>query len=200
MNTNDKRYIKNEKLITCEFMQLLSEKGYSETTIAELCEKCLISKTTFYSHYESKDDLLKAAIDGLLENLFNEYEKILGKYSENAIESLVAFTDVTFDYVDRNFDKFYTFFLRDYEINFSRRFVQLLKKFPIDLNDIQRNRTEAGILVDFLDYGSVAAISNWVLSKRRLNLEEIKKLMNPSQSVVAQQIIKYYLEENLQRN
>lgn len=45
------------------FAAAVTEKGYTETTIADIAARAQISQATFYAHFESKEDALHAAID-----------------------------------------------------------------------------------------------------------------------------------------
>lgn len=38
---------------------LFKEYGYEQVTIIQICEKAKVSKSTFYYHYETKEDLIK---------------------------------------------------------------------------------------------------------------------------------------------
>ncbi|WP_311408490.1 TetR/AcrR family transcriptional regulator [Liquorilactobacillus uvarum] len=58
----DKREIKTERLIETTFINILSEKDLAKVTVKEICEKALISKSTFYDHYVDKYALLDTII------------------------------------------------------------------------------------------------------------------------------------------
>lgn len=45
------------------FAAVVAEKGYAETTIADIAARAQISQATFYAHFESKEDALFAAIE-----------------------------------------------------------------------------------------------------------------------------------------
>lgn len=49
--------------------QLFQEKGYNQVTIQDICDACEITKTTFYYHMKSKDDLIINNYDIITENL-----------------------------------------------------------------------------------------------------------------------------------
>lgn len=49
--------------------QLFLEKGYHNVTIIDICESCKISKTTFYYHIKSKEDIILHFYDSLTHNI-----------------------------------------------------------------------------------------------------------------------------------
>lgn len=49
--------------------QLFLERGYPNVTIQDICEACGITKTTFYYHLKSKEDLIINNYDPITSNL-----------------------------------------------------------------------------------------------------------------------------------
>ncbi|NBD24961.1 TetR/AcrR family transcriptional regulator [Paenibacillus glycinis] len=48
-----------KKKIFAVAKELILSKGYNNVTVDEICEKCEISKGTFYIYYKSKEDIVK---------------------------------------------------------------------------------------------------------------------------------------------
>ena len=73
--TKDPRIIKSQRDIQAAFITLLNQKDFTAITIQDICNEALISRSTFYSHYLDKYDLLEQIIDKTLINfemLFQE--------------------------------------------------------------------------------------------------------------------------------
>lgn len=73
MNKNDLRYIKTENIIKNTFIDLIEEVGLKKTTISLICEKALISRNTFYLHYETIDDLIDSIYEDIRKDFENQY-------------------------------------------------------------------------------------------------------------------------------
>ena len=58
MNKQDSRFITSEKRIKEAFFELLSRKSIDEIRTQEIISSAGINKSTFYSHYKDKYDLL----------------------------------------------------------------------------------------------------------------------------------------------
>ncbi len=61
----DRRQRKTREAIFTALIALLSKKDFTQITVSEIIEKADISRATFYSHFETKDDLLKALCEDL---------------------------------------------------------------------------------------------------------------------------------------
>ncbi|WEG14660.1 TetR/AcrR family transcriptional regulator [Pullulanibacillus sp. KACC 23026] len=55
-------------------INLFTEKGYMETSVLDLVEQARVSKSTFYQHFETKEDLLIHLCQTLQEELIEEVE------------------------------------------------------------------------------------------------------------------------------
>ncbi len=71
----DRRQIKTRKSVFRAFTELLDEKGYSATTIQDIIDRADIGRSTFYSHFETKEDLLKAMCEDIFNHAFSGQHK-----------------------------------------------------------------------------------------------------------------------------
>lgn len=67
----DRRQRKTREAIFAAFIALLSKKDFGQITVGEIIEQADIGRATFYSHFESKDFLLKELCDELFCHIFD---------------------------------------------------------------------------------------------------------------------------------
>lgn len=71
----DLRVIKTKNLIYNTLIELMKDKTFEEIKVSDICNKALINRSTFYSHYEDKYDLLVDFINSLKDEFVTELNK-----------------------------------------------------------------------------------------------------------------------------
>jgi AcrR family transcriptional regulator len=66
----DRRQKKTREAIYSAFAKLLSKESYSSITVKEIIDGADIGRSTFYAHFETKDDLLAGISDDLFNHVF----------------------------------------------------------------------------------------------------------------------------------
>ena len=67
----DRRQRKTREAIFTAFIALLSNKDFGQITVGEIIEQADIGRATFYSHFETKDFLLKELCEELFCHIFD---------------------------------------------------------------------------------------------------------------------------------
>lgn len=68
--TVDLRIKRTQKAIKESFFALIEEKDFEHISVKDITERAMISRNTFYLHYEDKYDLLNKICDELMRKLF----------------------------------------------------------------------------------------------------------------------------------
>jgi AcrR family transcriptional regulator len=75
-NIPDRRVRKTRKLLQDALIELVAEKGYESVTIREVLDRANVGRSTFYAHFQDKDQLLHSVLDYLGE-LFDQHKERL---------------------------------------------------------------------------------------------------------------------------
>src|SRR5215813_1391152 len=73
-NIPDRRVQKTRKLLQDALIELVAEKGYESVSIREILDRANVGRSTFYAHFQDKDQLLHSILDRL-DELFEQHKK-----------------------------------------------------------------------------------------------------------------------------
>lgn len=81
-NELDRRALKTRHAIHEALYSLMQEKKYSKITIQNIIDRANVGRSTFYSHYTTKDELLLSSVEHILEML-NQYIESYGETNDD---------------------------------------------------------------------------------------------------------------------
>lgn len=73
--TPDRRIQRTRQLLLNSLIELILEKGYEAITVQNIIDRANVGRSTFYSHFQDKEDLLLSGFESLgdvFENFFNQ--------------------------------------------------------------------------------------------------------------------------------
>lgn len=94
----DMRVVKSKKCITEAFLEIRAKKELRKITVKEVCEKALVNKSTFYSHYNDIFDLSDKIESEMIISIVNSIphpEYIVENSSGFSLELINAFYENT---------------------------------------------------------------------------------------------------------
>ena len=65
----DRRVQRTRELLSHALMSLIKEKGYEAVTVQNIIDRANLGRSTFYAHYQDKEDLLMRSIEEVIHHL-----------------------------------------------------------------------------------------------------------------------------------
>lgn len=84
----DRRQRKTRKAIYEAFEALMASEHYRNVTVAQIIERADIGRSTFYAHFETKDDLLQEMCKEMFDHIFEGVNEYCITHPDLATESL----------------------------------------------------------------------------------------------------------------
>lgn len=165
----DRRQEKTQAIIIEAFIQLLMKKSYNKITVKEIIDTANIGRSTFYNHYETKDELLEALCDHLFDHVFaknNQFNKdakhIITHMLYHLQEDHIVLTKLLVSESSELFVKYFKQYLCRMEMN------ALIEPFLEAYPDIPKDCIQNHIVTSF-----VSMVQYWLANKMKQTPEEI---------------------------
>src|SRR5438105_4881883 len=71
---SDRRSQRTRQLISDALVSLLLEQRYADLTIQDILDRANVGRSTFYAHYQDKDDLLISTIERVFAQLRDQHD------------------------------------------------------------------------------------------------------------------------------
>ena len=182
----DRRIIRSKRLLKHSLISLLGEKSFNDITITDIVNRSELNRSTFYSHFSNKEELLNFIIDDLLAGM------ILSMKNDDAPNLLITTqTEFTrqstlklFSYISEHASFFktlmnyhrvphFSFCLSDSLYNF---YLSKIKEERHSSNQINMNH---GFLANYIASIIVGFIYHWLIhTDNKYNPEYINKEFN----------------------
>jgi AcrR family transcriptional regulator len=96
-NSSDRRAQRTARLVTGALASLMAERRYDAITVQDILDRADVGRSTFYTHYYGKEDVLATSLEGVLDALSRHlaHEPAQGRH---VIPSLALFCHVQENY------------------------------------------------------------------------------------------------------
>jgi len=178
--TQDRRVQRTQQSIRRALFELIRERGFEALSVQDIIDRANVARATFYTHFQSKDDLLLSGFEELRASL-KERQRIALAEGRNLDETMLAFSREMFAHADEHRALFRAMVGKKSGAHVQRRIHQLLLDLVRD--DVKalavRERSASGpseALVQFLAGSFFGLLIWWLNAKAQLSVEEVDRL------------------------
>lgn len=180
-NKTDLRIQRTQKAIVDAFYELLDEKSFGSITVIDICDRALINRGTFYTHFEDKYSLLDKCISDIMYGL---HEQVKRAHGEN---DLITYYNEVMDlgicFLDNNRKRIRTIILKADSALVFDKVHEILTHNIINRLSHARPRDGKGslpsdILAEFFAGGIISLIKWWLLDEPNYTLDDIRKQLS----------------------
>lgn len=104
-NATDRRVPRTRAMLQHALNSLILKKGYEAISIKDICDEANVGRSTFYAHYESKDDLKRSGLDHLRRQLVDRQNDARTAAGETGGRSL-TFSLTMFEHARDHIDQY----------------------------------------------------------------------------------------------
>ena len=167
----DRRILKTKAALRDAMLSLMAPKGWDEMTIQEICDAANVGRSTFYVHYQSKDDLLSEGMNDLRDMLAGQIARFDGPG--------FYFLTGLLDHMAEQREVFKAAIGRRSGYGVARRFKEMV--FQLVEIDLKRRDHPARLspwIARFVAGGIVDAMAWWVDAPGAPSIEEMERALN----------------------
>ena len=156
-------YAGNTRLMDEALLQLLEKKDFAFLSVKEICQKAGVSRSTFYLHYETIDDLLEEATEWLNEKFVASFPKDVALSLHGKILTSREFLLPYLTFVKENRRAFRLVYQKPELFSAEKTFRAMYRDvFDPALDSFNVAENEKEYVLEFYTKGSLAIIQRWV--------------------------------------
>ena len=179
------------------FLELLGEKDFAYITVKEICKRAGVSRSTFYLHYETVNDLVRECVEYLQDRFLESFEgqtlprvDNLSDYPENELYFITPDYLVPYlTFIKNNAVLFRVALAQadvldmkaSYELLFTHVFSPILDRFHVDAS-------EQRYLMTFYIHGLIAIVNEWLAGGCKESIETIAKIIQSRIPIIQSRI------------
>jgi AcrR family transcriptional regulator len=65
VNPNDRRVLRTRRMLRDALIELITERGWDNVSVQDICDRADVGRSTFYTHFADKEELLLGGFDDL---------------------------------------------------------------------------------------------------------------------------------------
>lgn len=167
----DLRITKTDKIIKDAFIELADNIGFEKITVINLTKKAMISRTTFYSHYKDKYDLLEKFENEILDGIKNIVT------DDCYIENIFSFLIKIYQYVEEHKKIFKILLCNNIDESFYFKFHEAIRTLYNKNIDTEMIEVPENYALALIIGVHTSIISEWIKSGMKESPEELVSML-----------------------
>jgi len=100
----DRRINRTRLLLRSAMTSLIRERGFEALTVQDIIDRADVGRSTFYTHFKSKEDLLKGAVD-MMRSTLRQFQRRALEQAKHE-DRMFAFSRELFEHAAQNLEVF----------------------------------------------------------------------------------------------
>lgn len=171
----DLRTKRTYKLLQDSLFELLSKKPFDEIKVNDICDLAMIHRTTFYTHFSDKYELLEYTISEVEKEITSNLKPYAYSNLEDFYKNMIM---SVLNYIDEHRKFFRSIIKKNEDTGFLKIFNHTCTSY---MNEMLKKEEESGIthtvpielISEFYAGSVISTISWWVKTNSRLSKEEL---------------------------
>lgn len=172
-NVSDKRMKRTKSIFHETLLLLLQEKEFSSISISEIVRTADVNRSTFYFHYEQKEDLLEEMVNTTLEKMIVAFRKPHISYQVMNITEIS--TIPLFEHFTENKVFYKTMLSSRVPIHLQDRMIDVMENhYQLDIDFYLpqlREDIDYQLFISYRVHGLIGFIVNWIKHDFKYPLE-----------------------------
>lgn len=180
-NKSNSKKAETQKLLEETLGTLLEEKSFEEIKVSDICAKAKIHRSTFYTYYNDKYELLKSKLDKYEAKFldFLRKYKIEGKLTDSHVDIMIEI--LKYFYFNKEYLKI--IFQNNREGSIIKILQKYLEAYIIEgVKDIEQVRSDRPhtieIMGSFYSGAFISVIGKWILKDCYITPEELAQYIS----------------------
>lgn len=174
----DRRQLKTRDAIFDAFSTLLSKKSLSRITVQDIIDRANVGRTTFYAHFETKDQLLKELCTDMFAHVFSTSlpTENTHDFSKDVGNPHTMITHILYHLLDnkRNIIGILTFESGELFYGFFKHFFNgLMSRYLINELDFNKKEVPSDFFINHISSSFIGMVQWWIDNKMRQTPEEL---------------------------
>ena len=170
----DLRILKTKKALYKSLIKLMKDKPFKEIKVSDICEDSLINRSTFYSHYNDKYELLVDYINSLKTELLEVLEK--NEHLVNTKRFYLEMIKLILDHFDEEKNVYYSILIHNTDNIITDILLDVAVKDinkRIKISNLSTQDIPTEIFVTFYLGAVASTIIEWLRTKDKYSKKEI---------------------------